>query len=175
MSFAQRMEKTPTPKMSAFQRAPNPRPNLHSPVGVGSRRGCPQRGGTRLGDFVPIWPVTTRHPHMGTNTPKFVPPRWGQPRFDPTQTGLCKFGRGFGARWGLTKKRPFLLRANLVLAEDPNRPYYGHFCVKNTGHGLVLSVPWSPRPQNRAAGATCDRGRCELPAILRLTPNIASG
>ena len=33
-----------------------------------------------------------------------------------------------------------------------------------------LSVPWSLRPQNRAAAATCGRGRCELPAILRLTP-----
>ena len=30
--------------------------------------------------------------HIGTNKPKFVPPRWGQPPFDPTQTGLCKFG-----------------------------------------------------------------------------------
>ena len=27
-----------------------------------------------------------------TNTPKLVRPRWGQPPFDPTQTGLCKFG-----------------------------------------------------------------------------------
>ena len=32
--------------------------------------------------------------HIGTKTPKFVPHRWGRPRFDPTQTGLCKFGRG---------------------------------------------------------------------------------
>ena len=32
--------------------------------------------------------------HAGTNPPKCVPPRWGRPRFDPTQTGLCKFGRG---------------------------------------------------------------------------------
>ena len=30
--------------------------------------------------------------HIGTNTPKFVPPRWGRPPFDPTQKGLCKFG-----------------------------------------------------------------------------------
>ena len=30
--------------------------------------------------------------HVGTNTPKFVPPRWQRPPFDPTQTGLCKFG-----------------------------------------------------------------------------------
>ena len=27
----------------------------------------------------------------------------------------------------------------------------------------ILSVPWSLRPQNRAAAATCGRGRCELP------------
>ena len=38
----------------------------------------------------------------------------------------------------------------------------------------VLSVLWSLRPQNRAAAATCGRGRCELPAILMLTPKIAS-
>ena len=30
--------------------------------------------------------------HIGPNTPKFVPPHWGRPRFDPTQTWLCKFG-----------------------------------------------------------------------------------
>ena len=30
--------------------------------------------------------------YFGTNTPKFVPPRWGRRRFDPTQTELCKFG-----------------------------------------------------------------------------------
>ena len=36
--------------------------------------------------------------HIGTNAPKFVPPRWGRLPFDPTQTGLRKFGRGFGAR-----------------------------------------------------------------------------
>ena len=32
-------------------------PNLHSPVWVGSKRSRPQRGGTNLGVFVPIWPV----------------------------------------------------------------------------------------------------------------------
>ena len=36
---------------------------------------------------------------IGTSTPKFVPPRRGRPRLDPTQTGLWKFGHGFGARW----------------------------------------------------------------------------
>ena len=43
--------------------------------------------------------------HTGTNTPKFAPPRWGRPPFDPTQTGLCRFGCGFGARWHLQESR----------------------------------------------------------------------
>ena len=34
--------------------------------------------------------------HIGANTSKFVPVHWGPPRFDTTQTGLCKFSRGFG-------------------------------------------------------------------------------
>ena len=34
---------------------------------------------------------------------------------------------------------------------------------------LRLSVLWSLRPGNRAAAATCGHGRCELPAILRVT------
>ena len=62
-----------------------------------SKRGRPQRGGTNLGVFVPVW--QTGHEdagvvtgHIGTNTPKFVPPHWGRPRFNPTQTGLCRFG-----------------------------------------------------------------------------------
>ena len=42
---------------SVSQWAPNPRPNLHSPVWVGSHRGRPQRGGTNLGVSVPLWPV----------------------------------------------------------------------------------------------------------------------
>ena len=33
-----------------------------------------------------------------------------------------------------------------------------------------LSVLWSLRPRNRAAAATCGRGRCELPANSMLTP-----
>ena len=51
---------------------------------------------TNLGVFVPMWPVSSHTNvltgHIGTNTPKFCTP------FDPNQTGLCKFGRGFGAR-----------------------------------------------------------------------------
>ena len=39
-----------------------------------------------------------------------------------------------------------------------------------------LSIPWSLRPRNRAVAATCGRGRCELPAILRLPQkSLAAG
>ena len=47
--------------------------------------------------------------HIGTNTPKSVTPCWGRPPFDPTQTGVCKLGRGFGAR-----------SLNLLVAADKN-------------------------------------------------------
>ena len=57
-------------------------------------RSSPARG-CKFG-FVTICPVTTLvwddTGHIGTNTPKFVPSRWGWPPFDPTQTGLCRFG-----------------------------------------------------------------------------------
>ena len=43
--------------------------------------------------------------HIGTKTPKFVPPRWERPSFDPTQTGLCKFGWV----WSSLKESPFSL------------------------------------------------------------------
>ena len=37
-------------------------------------------------------------------------------------------------------------------------------------HGIPeLSVPWSLRPRNRAAAATCGRGHCELTAVSRRT------
>ena len=46
--------------------------------------------------FVPIWAghedAGVMTGHIGTNAPKFVPPRRGRPPFRPTQTGLCKFG-----------------------------------------------------------------------------------
>ena len=45
---------------------------------------------------------------IGTNTPKFVHPRWG-PRLDPIQTGLCKFG------W---------VWSSLIYLEGPEYPEY---------------------------------------------------
>ena len=56
----------------------------------------PQRGGTNLGVFVSYMAghedAGVMTGHIGTNTPKFVPPCWGWPPVDPTQTELCKFG-----------------------------------------------------------------------------------
>ena len=58
--------------------------------------GRPQRGGYKFGRVCSYmaghYPGILMTGHIGTNTPKFVPPRWGRPPFDPTQTGLCKFG-----------------------------------------------------------------------------------
>ena len=36
--------------------------------------------------------------HIGTNTPKFVPPRWGRQRFDLLKRGCANSGV-FEARW----------------------------------------------------------------------------
>ena len=41
------------------------------------------------------------------------------------------------------------------------------------GDLVLISVPWSLWPRDRAAAATCGCGGCELPAILRVTFKIA--
>ena len=41
----------------------------------------------------------------------------------------------------LLRKRPVLLRANVVLTKGRKRPYYRHFCGKYTGRGLVVKRP----------------------------------
>ena len=66
--------------------------------------------------------------HIGTNTPKFLPPRWGRPPFDPTQTGLCKFGcleltdygKGFRDFFFIKKPRshPNTLRDESILGKS---------------------------------------------------------
>ena len=78
-----------------YQRAPNP-PELAQPrLSRVKRRSSPARRykfvcvcSYRAGDE-DAGVVTG---HVRTNTPKFLPPRWGRPRVGPTQTGLCKFG-----------------------------------------------------------------------------------
>ena len=117
-------------------------PNLHSPVWVGPKGGHPQRGGSNLGVFVPIWPVSSHTNvmtgHIGTNTPKFVPSRWGWQPFGPTQTGLCKFG------WAWSSLRELWNEPKLA---NPACPVQGS---KNPKIG-VKKNPISPRPQKRAS------------------------
>ena len=57
--------------------------------------------------------------------PKFVPPRWGRPRFDPTQTGLCKFGWVWSAliSFFLITTRADIL-AYITYLEEPEHPEY---------------------------------------------------
>ena len=64
------------------------------------------------------------------------------------------------------------------LREWPGRPAIWVGTSRDLGAhllGLLLSVPWLPRPRNRAAAATCGRGRCDFRVTLRLTPKIAIG
>ena len=62
--------------------------------------------------------------HIGKNTPKFVPPRWGRPLFDPTQTGLCKFGwvwssLTFSKRESIRANRPTKARTVVTIRAKP--------------------------------------------------------
>ena len=49
------------------------------------------------------------------------------------------------------------------------RPVHISAARHNQSKLANLSVPWSLRQRNRVAAATCGRGRCEVPAILRVT------
>ena len=83
------------------QRAPNPPEFAQPRLSRVKARLSPARGykfGCVCSFMAGHHPCIVMTGHIGTNAPKFVPPRWGRPRFDPTQTGLCKFGCGFGAR-----------------------------------------------------------------------------
>ena len=70
--------------MEEDQRAPNP-PEFAQPCLSRSNGGHPQREGTNLGVFVPIWSVLPRC--EATNLGVF-----DSVSFRPTQTGLCKLG-----------------------------------------------------------------------------------
>ena len=90
-----------------------------------------------------------------------------------------KFSESFGLDryWSIECSS---LSAPIFSPEVP-KPFLLHFLWQNLPQTqtqrrriqqpiLGLSVPWSLRPQNRAAAATCGRGRCELPAISLLRP-----
>ena len=83
--------------LSAFrnQRAPNPPESAQPRLSRVKRRSSPARGykfGCVCSYMAGHKDAEVMTGHIGTNAPKFVPPRWGRPPFDPTQTGLCKFG-----------------------------------------------------------------------------------
>ena len=46
--------------------------------------------------------------------------------------------------FSLTKKRPVLLRANVVLTKDRKRAYYRHFCGKIHREGSCSKVAGGP-------------------------------
>ena len=78
-----------------YQRAPNPPEFAQVRLSRVKARSTPARGykvGCVCSYMDGHCPGILMTDHIGTNTPKFVPPRWGRPRFDPTPTGLCKFG-----------------------------------------------------------------------------------
>ena len=66
-------------------------PGLRSPPFKNARQRAvvPSEDSTNLGVFVLIWlheGAGAMTGHLGTNTPRFVPPCWGRPPFGPTQT-----------------------------------------------------------------------------------------
>ena len=82
--------------------------------------------------------------HIGTNTPKFVPPRWGRLPFDPTQTGLCKFGCGFGARW---KEKGGFLRREVVRSWEAGEGSSEGLFIKNSRRLWLSEIPcWKGFP-----------------------------
>ena len=73
-------------------------PNLHSPVWVGSKGWSSPARGYKFGcvcfymaGHEDAWAMTG---HIGTNTPKFVPPRWGRPPFWPYSNGAVQIRVG---------------------------------------------------------------------------------
>ena len=78
-----------------YQRAPNPPEFAQPRLSRAKGRSSPARGykfGCVCSYMASHEDAEVMTGHIGTNTPNFVPPRWGRPPFGPTQTGLCKFG-----------------------------------------------------------------------------------
>ena len=78
-----------------YQRVPNPPEFAQPRLSRVKARSSPARGykfGCVCSYMAGHYPGILMTSHIGTNTPKCVPPRWRRPRFDLTQTGLCKFG-----------------------------------------------------------------------------------
>ena len=127
-------------------------PNLHSPV-VGWKRGCPQRGGTSLGAY-----IASHYP--GLLMTGLCTPSLGTTAFDPTQTGLCKFGRGFGARWSYFLSRTILvleayLSAGFQALEHRNSWPISMPCLSFASCGAVPMRWTPPQPPTRKKWLLC--------------------
>ena len=81
------------------------------------------------------WVVTD---HTGTNTPKFVPPRWGRPPFDPTQTGLCKSVVGLELADNITAILAQTLPSNVSEPKNYQHSIEGQKLQENSAPVLVI-------------------------------------
>ena len=96
------------------------RPNLHSPVWVVSNGGHPQREGTNLGVFVPIWLVLRRREATNLGVSDLCHFALSS---HYSKTGLCKFGCGFGARWAQPKTMPRKTIETIIWSHDVFEPW----------------------------------------------------
>ena len=159
-----------TPKKKS-QRAPNP-PEVAQPrLSRVKARFSPVREykfGCVCSYMAGHYPGIIMTGHIGTNTPKFV--RWGRPRLDPAQTGLCKFGwvwsslkgggrvgGGVGTGKGTGKSMRKLCRLELCHAAHTNRVRgqkinTNSFCTKffgnPSGHGRPRRKSWTTAPKS---------------------------
>ena len=115
------------------QRAPNPHEFAQPRLSRVKRRSSPARGykfGCVCSYMAGHYPGILMTGHIGTNTPKFVPPRWGRPPFDPTQNGLCKFGWVWSSlNWGGENSRNALEPSNAL-----NHRAWGILAVLSRGN-----------------------------------------
>ena len=102
------------------QRAPYPPEFAQPRLSRVKRRSSPARGykfGCVCSYMAGHYPGILMTFHIGTNTPKFVPPRWGRLQFDPTQTGLCKFGWVWSSLTNLKGQTEPKRRFSLIFAD----------------------------------------------------------
>ena len=148
--------------LEGFQRATKSPEFAQPRLSRVKRRSFPATG-YNLGVFVPIWPVIedarvmTGHNNRNKHSPNLCPPRWGRPPFDPTETGLCKFGWVWSSLGYPLARNQYMnnsskirkkmnVRKNVLLAilgPEMAAPIYGclenAFFVQETRHGLSNS------------------------------------
>ena len=124
------------------KRAPNSRPNLHSPVWVASNGSRPQRGVTNLVVclflFGQSWGCRSNdRPYRNKHTTKFVPPPWGRPPFDALKPGCANSVVGLELAESFVQKKSrdaaFLQEAGQKQGESE----------KWSGEGEKRGGPWA--------------------------------